>query len=194
MSASKQGQLFFTPTEAPNGPYKTGRGNQTYTGARKQTRNPRYARPIASSQQSRNDVLDRKEQVTRKHALVSFQQFMPVTQLKHLESGDFVGETVGSLYKNTYRHSAARSSVWGRFNWNDLHNDIAKHGIKVPLSIRHEIYAMGPPHATLMNGHHRAMSALEHGHMFVPVQENSGNPSSTPSFDSSGNTYWGKRS
>lgn len=78
------------------------------------------------------------------------QQFMPITQLKGLESGDFPGHTVEETHANATSGNA--------YDITSLRKDIGEHGLKDPLMVRDN---------TLMNGHHRASVAIDQGHMFV---------------------------
>jgi hypothetical protein len=113
------------------------------------------------------------------------QQFMPITQLKEHVAGDFDADSytskdqayfrnegqpmnikVGELHRNmpTYKRQ--------KYDWDRLSKDVAAEGLKEPLHVGPG-YKTGEP--TLKNGHHRAVTAMEQGHMFVPVTENPGN-------------------
>ena len=94
---------------------------------------------------------------------VSQDQFMPITQLMNSAAGDFSGPrskwpSVSDVFENTYRD---RSEGAGGYRWDSLRDDVAKKGIRTPLT-------MSP--GRLVEGHHRAMMAIEQGHLFVPVK------------------------
>jgi hypothetical protein len=82
------------------------------------------------------------------------QQFMPVTKLRGLESGDHPGLRVDET------HTTVTSSH--AYDMDGLRKDVGEHGLQEPLMV-------DPDHTTLLNGHHRAHVAMEQGHMFVPV-------------------------
>lgn len=88
------------------------------------------------------------------------QQFMPVTQLKGLESSDYPGHSVGEV---TSAGASSRVSTGQYHDMDRLRQDIGEHGLKDPLYVRDN---------TLLNGHHRAQVAQEQGHMFVPHTPN----------------------
>lgn len=169
---SEQEQLFPTPSEAPEGPYKVGWSNRSYTGAKKRTRNPRYAKPIMDSVSSRHALMDRRDEVKQKHALVSTQQFSPITALMESEANDFIPHSVGGVHRYYYSHEGRRAEEFGNYDMDALHQDIAREGITKPLwVVPHEDSTPENPQASLINGHHRAMVAIDQNHMFVPTTE-----------------------
>lgn len=71
--------------------------------------------------------------------------------------------TVGELSREHPIYNHPRSN----YDWNRLGAEVGQHGIEKPLQI-----GAGPrwdPGERLMNGHHRAIMAMDQGHMFVPV-------------------------
>lgn len=169
-----QGQLFPTPSEAPGGPYKGTNDGRPYTGARDPSPEPEYAKPRASREDSEEDVFDRECDLAHQRSLsaLSTQQFTPITTLMSAGSGDFAPHTVGHIYEHIYSDRKKRDEVWGNYNWKDLHEDIARDGVTKPLWVHPRAGGSpGSERPALMNGHHRAMVAIDQGHLFVPTGE-----------------------
>ena len=95
------------------------------------------------------------------------QQFMPVHELTGMDANDYPG-TVGDVHRNVY-HGAPSNEDWASlhkdagYDWAGLHKSVAEHGITEPLEINRSS-------RTLIEGHHRAMVAIEQGHSKVPVK------------------------
>ena len=81
------------------------------------------------------------------------QQFMPITQLHSLKSGDFPSLKVKDVLDDGDDH------LNQGYDLNSLRKHVADHGLKDPLMVKD---------GELQNGHHRAAVATEQGHMFVP--------------------------
>ena len=123
------------------------------------------------------------------------QQFMPITQLRGLKANDFASDqytpshidrrfsmtgelpehrdiTVGELSRDhpVYQYHAKGN----RFDWDRLSRDVADQGIQHPFHVSSELpgQVTHDPAQRLINGHHRAIIAMEQGHMFVPVSPN----------------------
>lgn len=93
------------------------------------------------------------------------QQFMPITQLKGLESSDYPGHTVDEVTKAEPMLDGSHKSIVSTGQHHDmdqLRKDVAEHGITEPLYVSDNGHSLG-------NGHHRAQVAIEQGHMFVPT-------------------------
>lgn len=167
-----QGQLFPTPSEAPGGPYKGTNDGRPYTGAREPSEEPEYVRPIVGGINNRWAVLDRRDEIAHKHSLISSQQFMPITKLMDTESGDFAPDSVGHVHEHIYSDRKERAEGFGHYNWGKLHKDVAREGITQPLWVHPWAgNSPGAPYPALMNGHHRAMVAIDQGHLFVPTSD-----------------------
>jgi hypothetical protein len=88
--------------------------------------------------------------------------WIPVHQLKGLESGDW-GGPVSKLHKSFI-------PSFERYDWHGLRQ--YTHGAGVhsnPIAVNSE-----ESPTTVHNGHHRAVDAMENGRMFVPVSEDWG--------------------
>jgi hypothetical protein len=103
-------------------------------------------------------------------------QYMPITQLMKAHSGDWA-KPMGHVFEGEY---ADRSNMGGGmpYNWGKLRADIGENGIQKPISLGHEPSPRKQP--VVADGHHRAMMAIEQGHLFVPVKH----------YDTSAD-YWG---
>ena len=116
--------------------------------------------------------MDRRDEVEQKHALVSTQQFSPITALMESEANDFIPHSVGGVHRYYYSHEGRRAEEFGNYDMDALHQDIAREGITKPLwVVPHEDSTPENPQASLINGHHRAMVAIDQNHMFVPTTE-----------------------
>lgn len=92
---------------------------------------------------------------------LSGEQFITSTALQRMEANDFPGYKVGELHRNQV-HGHYYEYDWGR-----LHSDIDKNGF-APLRTSDE---WNDEDTSLLNGHHRAVAAMERGALFVPVKE-----------------------
>ena len=96
------------------------------------------------------------------------QQFTPITQLMDTRSGDFPAATMHGVFNHGY--SAERrvtEGTPGSYDWDRLRADVGKNGVKSPIRIAHDEQTGRP---VVTDGHHRAMMAIEQGHLFVPVK------------------------
>lgn len=112
-------------------------------------------------------------------------QFMPITQLQKLGSVDFdaldVGRygrgpaTIGEVFNRVY-HDRSSSNEESGYHWDKLRKEVGEEGIKRPIAVaRRGLGAdtsrgSGYQKPMVADGHHRAMMAIEQGHMFVPVE------------------------
>lgn len=80
-------------------------------------------------------------------------QDLPVTILSTLRSNDYPNKTISDLHRADYLNRA--------YVFEGLAADIAKNGIKEPLRVANGV---------LVNGHHRAIIALELGLESVPIE------------------------
>jgi hypothetical protein len=108
----------------------------------------------------------------KRQGLLNKQQFLPITEVQKLKSGDFYPKTVKDIFENRYNDPVERKDTWGNYKWEQLKKDVAREGITNPLMVK---LNHGDPkydgNQELLNGHHRTMVAIEQGHMFVPVTE-----------------------
>ena len=99
------------------------------------------------------------------------QQFMPITQLMKLRSADFETHeemgvrnspggrpTISDVFEHAYNDR--RNGSMG-YKWDDFRKQVGQHGITDPVRVAGNV---------LTDGHHRAMMAMEQGHLFVPVK------------------------
>ena len=94
-----------------------------------------------------------------------FQRSMlPIEELKNLKSENFEGVKVGNLLDLRWDKDEDLPKVWGK-DYEDLKSDIAKRGIHTPLLISDK---------QLLDGHHRAVAAMELGISHVPVRKSNG--------------------
>lgn len=95
-------------------------------------------------------------------------QFMPITHLMDLEAGDFNGRAVNGVFEHEY---SQRHTEEDHYDWDALRKDMGKRQAAGKVSIKNPL-AVGkhPTGDYLLNGHHRAMLAIEQGHLFVPVR------------------------
>jgi hypothetical protein len=121
-------------------------------------------------------------------------QFMNIEQLKSLPANDFSSDmfhgsdldrqedvgigpehrdiTVGELTRH-HPYYTANGAEGAGYDWSRLHREVADHGLTTPLHIGSaEPYGATTGEDRLLNGHHRAILAQEHGHMFVPFTDN----------------------
>lgn len=87
---------------------------------------------------------------------------MPIEELKDLDSENFEGEKVGNLLNLKWENNENLPQVWGD-DYRSLKSDIAKNGIQTPLQVSN---------GQLLDGHHRAVAAIELGLSHVPVVHN----------------------
>lgn len=112
-------------------------------------------------------------------------EYVPITELQKMRAPQFDGHgemTVEDAF--TKIHQQGKNTVPGYkergYDWAALRHDVAKHGISKPLGIGYHYpwddneegddSENGPQYEELRNGNHRAMVALEQGHLFVPVK------------------------
>lgn len=99
---------------------------------------------------------------------LSGEQFMPITKFHELEAGDYPGYKVinlhrGALFEDDEPTSRVGVAGYDHRRWNQLAQSVAKRGIVKPFAVSHD-------EQELLNGHHRAVIAMEQGHLFVPVK------------------------
>lgn len=97
-------------------------------------------------------------------------------ELRNLDAGDFPGLKVHQLGASEYPYR--------NYDWQRLHSDLDQHGMKTPLTVVHRRLRSNSgnhalqtpsgapqldPQGTLVNGHHRAVAALDRGMMFIPT-------------------------
>lgn len=110
------------------------------------------------------------------------EQFMlPTSHLYGMQGVDLVH---GSTFKSTN----PPEQYDAHYKWGALRSSIQERGITKPIMVSRRELVMGQniedpksftpaqsdksvPFKTVMNGHHRAMVALEQGHLFVPARE-----------------------
>jgi hypothetical protein len=105
------------------------------------------------------------------------QQFMPITQLMNMRSHEY-GLSVGEVFNHIYNSRKEGEPLnptrpnGATYKWDTMRQHLGQQGIKNPLLIRPpKGRVLGEsPTGVLMNGHHRAMTAIEQGHLFVPVK------------------------
>ena len=111
------------------------------------------------------------------------EHWLPTPKLLEAPSGDFAGMNMSEVFEHVYndRRSGARAPIREKtrsgyifsphnrrmspYDWDRLRSDVAKHGIQEPI-------ATHPDSSMVINGHHRAVMAIEQGHLFVPVRGN----------------------
>ena len=112
------------------------------------------------------------------------QQFMPITQMQKLHSVDFdasdVGRegqgpaTLGEVFNHVYTDRSSQSE--NGYHWDRLRKEVGSQGIKRPIAVANRglgddaVGGAAYQKPTMADGHHRAMMAIEQGHMFVPVE------------------------
>jgi hypothetical protein len=123
------------------------------------------------------------------------EQFMPITQLRNMKANDFASDqyseagkeawgkegigpehfdiSVGQLTRN---HPAYANPRHHSYDWDRLSHDYDTGEADQPLVIGKSRPAWNPdqisdPEDRLLNGHHRAIMAMEKGRMFVPVTD-----------------------
>ena len=91
------------------------------------------------------------------------ERFITAHELRNMHSGDFMDEPdspelhrVGGLSANKYPYR--------NYDWQRLHQDIDQHGMH-PLTVVQEAGKLEP---TLVNGHHRAVAAMDRGMLLIP--------------------------
>ena len=150
-------QLFSGYEGAPEAPYTDNPAKKIKPGA-----------PSWQAESRRRDDLHAKDH------LVASQQFTPITTVNKMESGDFPGNTIGQVHAQLYSEPHVRESTWGDYDWPRLHREVAEKGLQKPL-VAHEFDhtdEYGQNYKGLFyNGHHRAMVAIDQGHMFVPTTD-----------------------
>lgn len=139
------------------------------------------------------------------------QQFIPITQLRSMKANDLAldqytpeeGEnlinhygrhgtdvSVGQLPDHPHYQASTTPSTRNQdYDWQRLHEDVGREGIREPFHIGREGSSVQD---RLLNGHHRAIVAMNQGHMFVPVTDNPnrGNgPVPGPSYDKNLSQY-----
>jgi len=86
---------------------------------------------------------------------------MPIEELRGLSSENFEGVKVGNLLDLRWDGDEDLPKVWGK-DYDDLKSDIAEKGIHTPLLISGK---------QLLDGHHRAVAAMQLGMSHVPVRK-----------------------
>jgi hypothetical protein len=90
------------------------------------------------------------------------EQFITSTAMQNLKSGDFPQFKVGQLHRNQVHGG------YYEYDWDRLHQNIDKEGMKTPLSVGVGTRSTGTG-PMLLNGHHRAVAAMERGALLVPT-------------------------
>jgi hypothetical protein len=107
-------------------------------------------------------------------------EYMPATELQSLHSPQY-GMTIGeAVRQHTEGRLRDEERGTGRYPWELLHEQVSEHGVSKPLAIGYHYpwddneegddSEDGPEYEELRNGNHRAIVALQQGHLFVPVR------------------------